>query len=99
MNKTAILLLILLSWGSSVWAIDTNYVGITEIKVWTAYIDIYTEAEHECMDQQKHRYNLRKEEKEMFSILLTAMTAKNKVSLNYVCSNNKPQINGVRVKP
>lgn len=83
---------------------NTNYAGVTEIKVWPTYIDIYSESENVCNNESspgnKFRYILNKDEKEMYSLLLAAMTSKMKANMNYTCTAaNLANIDGIRVKP
>lgn len=79
---------------------NTNYVGVKEVKVWKTYIDVYSESVHQCEHGDTTRYVLSKEEKEMFSIALSAMVSGMKANINYFCgSDGKPQIDGIRVKP
>ena len=79
---------------------NTGYGEIIEIKVWPTYIDIYSAQSHVCPHEQKQRLILDKNEKEMFSIALAAMTSRMQANINYSCSaNGVPKVEGIRVRP
>ncbi|GAB1624096.1 hypothetical protein AAOGI_41460 [Agarivorans albus] len=82
---------------------NTGYYAVTEVKVWPTYIDINSEAKNHCVNESNSghafRYILDKSEKEMFSLLLSAMTSGMKANISYYCQNNLAYIYGARVKP
>ncbi len=80
---------------------NSTYASVVEIKVWPTYIDIYLDANSICSNTANAtRYVLAKEEKEMYPILLTAMTARMVTNINYDCrADGIAEVYGVRVKP
>ncbi len=92
--------LILLSTSAFAGPNNTGYLKIIEIKVWPTYIDIYSENLNVCSYADKRRMVLKKDEKEMFSLAMTAMASGMKANINYSCrADGLPNIEGIRVKP
>lgn len=79
---------------------DTGYESVTEIKVFKTIIDIKSSASTVCPNENHtERYLLDKNEKEMYSLLLTAMASGKKANLMYSCDESGYSvIEGVRVR-
>ena len=79
----------------------TGYVAISEIKSWSAHIDVYLSdsQEHQCNGGHKTRFLTDSTEANHVSFLLSAFMAGKGVRLSYSCNENGyPQITGVRVR-
>ncbi len=101
MNKVLFITSLLFAFSANATSYNSSYSNVIEVKVWPTYIDIYLEAKSVCTKEgHEKRYVLSKEEKEMYSALLAAMTAKMLANLNYKCRDDGvAEIYGVRVKP
>lgn len=86
--------------ASAVASENTGYSLIKEVKVWTNYIDVYSEELSVCSKSgHKDRYILSKDRDQTFSIVVAAMASEMKVSISYACGDSGvAEINGVRVK-
>ncbi|MEW6995697.1 hypothetical protein AADZ84_15715 [Colwelliaceae bacterium MEBiC 14330] len=101
LKKILFIFVLFMSFSVSAASNNSGYSSVIEVKVWPSYIDIYLEAESICTKEgHKTRYVLSKEENEMYSTLLAAMTAKMVANVNYDCrGDGVAEIFGVRVKP
>lgn len=102
MEKLCIGILVFFSFSTSCLAqiYNTPYLPITELKVWQNTFDVYHGTTNECPNpKHKKRYVLAITKKSAYAGLLTAMVAKQAVSLAYTCNRNGyPEIVGVRIR-
>lgn len=85
----------------TIYAEDSSYEKLREVKAWSSKIDLYYEnnQEHQCSGGLKTRYLIKPDKSNHISLVYTAYAAGHLVSLSYTCgSDGYPWVEGVRVK-